>query len=107
MERECKHTTQEHFQQLREPRLRLCGIVPRRLTRNPLAELISEANCVCRGRHSGNTRVVANTERNGPVVSALLLIQKAVAAPQRYTLGDAFCIAYSTVQWAVDASFEI
>lgn len=43
----------------------------------------------------------------GPVVGALLLIQKAVAAAQRYTVDDAFCIAYSTVQWAVDASFEI
>lgn len=45
--------------------------------------------------------------RRVAVVRALLLIQKAVAAPQRYTAGDAFCIAYSTVQWAVDASFEI
>lgn len=86
------------------------GIVPRRLTGNPLAELISEANCVCRGRHSDNASRRRREEGGGgtgPVVGALLLIQKAVAAAQRYTVDDAFCIAYSTVQWAVDASFEI
>lgn len=35
------------------------------------------------------------------VVSVPLLIQEAVVAPQRYTPDDAFCIAYSTAQWAV------
>lgn len=83
------------------------------LTSNPLPELISGANCVSRGgRHpragrGGAQAAVyarARARRRAsrrPVVSAPLLIQKAVAAPQRYTPDDAFCIAYSTAQWTV------
>jgi len=37
-------------------------------------------------------------QERAAVVNVPLLIQEAVAAPQRYTPDDAFCIAYSAAQ---------
>lgn len=93
--------------------LRDCRRWPPVLTSNPLPELISGANCVSRGRHLRDARCGPQLTRGRdaerhtgrPVVSALLLIQKAVAAQQRYTPDDAFCIAYSATQWAVGCEF--
>jgi len=70
------------------------------LTSNPLPELISGANCISRDRHP-----TPAASSRAAVVSAALLIQEAVAAPQRYTPDDAFCIAYSAAQWAVGREF--
>lgn len=44
-------------------------------------------------------RDVERHQERAAVVSVPLLIQEAVAAPQRYTPDDAFCIAYSAAQW--------
>lgn len=44
-------------------------------------------------------RDVERHQERAAVVSVPLLIQEAVAASQRYTPDDAFCIAYSAAQW--------